>query len=81
MAEHDYKTSGLIRAGFQYQDLVAIKTLISFYRQRDLYAWVQLEAEERAFRSIEDVVACRSDGLYELTQVKFTADPDDPSNS
>ena len=81
MAEHDYKTPGLIRAGFQYQDLVAIETLISFYRQRDLYAWVQLEAEERAFRSIEDVVACRPDGLYELTQVKFTADPDDPSNS
>lgn len=78
---HDYKTPGLIRAGFQYQDLVAIEILIDFYRQRNLYAWVQLEAEEQAFRSIEDVVACRINGLYELTQVKFTADPDAPSNS
>ncbi len=78
---HDYKTPGLLRAGFQYQDLVAIEILINFYRQRNLYAWVQLEAEERAFRSIEDVVACTPDGLYELTQVKFTADPDAPANS
>ena len=81
MTGHDYKTPGLIRAGFQYQDLVAIETLINFYRQRDLYTWVQLEAEEREFRSIEDVVACTPDGLYELTQVKFTADPDALSNS
>ena len=81
MASHDFKKPGLIRAGFQYQDLVAIEILIEFYRQRDRYTWVQLDAEDRAFRSIEDVVACTPDGLYELTQVKFTADPDDPANS
>ena len=81
MPKHDFKKTGLLRAGFQYQDLVAIETLIDFYRQRDLYAWVQLEAEDRKFRSIEDVVACRPDGLYELTQVKFTADPDALANN
>ena len=81
VVEHDFKTPGLIRAGFQYQDLVAIEILINFYRQRDLYAWVQLDAEDQGFRSIEDVVACTSDGRYELTQVKFTADPDNPANS
>ena len=75
MAGHDFKKTGVLRAGFQYQDLVAIEILINFYRQRDLYAWVQLEAEDSEFRSIEDVVACRPDGLYELTQVKFTVDP------
>ena len=80
MTGHDYKRTGLLRAGFQYQDLVAIEILINFYRQRDLYAWVQLEAEDQKFQSIEDVVACRPDGLYELTQVKFTADPDAPAN-
>lgn len=80
MPEHDFKKTGLLRAGFQYQDLVAIEILINFYRQRDLYAWVQLEAEDQKFQSIEDVVACRPDGLYELTQVKFTADPDAPAN-
>lgn len=81
MTGHDYKRTGLLRAGFQYQDLVAIETLINFYRQRDLYAWVQLEAEDQEFWSIEDVVACRPDGLYELTQVKFTADPDAQANN
>ena len=80
MVGHDYKTPGLIRAGFQYQDLVAIEILINFYRQRNLYAWVQLEAEDGAFRSIEDVVACTPDGLYELTQVKFTANPSAQAN-
>ena len=80
MSSHSYKTPGLLRAGFQYQDLVAVEILINFYRQRNLYAWVQLDAEDQSFRSIEDVVACRPDGLYELTQVKFTADPDASAN-
>ena len=30
MVGHDFKTPGLIRAGFQYQDLVAIEILINF---------------------------------------------------
>ena len=73
---HKYKRAGLLRAGFQYQDLIAVETLIDFYRHSDRYQWVQVEAEDQSFRSIEDVVACRTDGLYELTQVKFTADPE-----
>ena len=80
MAGHDFKTPGLIRAGFQYQDLVAVEILIEFYRQRNLYAWIQLDAEDKLFRSVEDVVVCTADGRYELTQVKFTADPDSPAN-
>ena len=80
LPQHKYKRVGLLRAGFQYQDLIAIDTLIDFYRHSDRYQWVQIEAEDRSFRSIEDVVACRPDGLYELTQVKFTADPDLEAN-
>ncbi|MBK1969765.1 ATP-binding protein [Brevundimonas diminuta] len=81
MAGHAYKTPGLIRAGFQYQDLVAIETLIDFYRDRTAYRWVKIDADDEAFRSIEDVVACLPDGRYDLTQVKFTADPENPANS
>ena len=77
---HNIKRVGLLRAGFQYQDLVAIEVLINFYRDRNLYKWVQIESEDQSFRSIEDVVACRTDGLFELTQVKFTADPEDSAN-
>lgn len=76
MSGHDFKIPGLIRAGFQYQDLVAIEVLIDFYRDPNLYAWVQLDAEDQAFRSVDDVVACRPDGLFELTQVKFAANPE-----
>ena len=81
MLGHDFKkNSGSLRAGFLYQDLVAIEILINFYRKRNLYEWVQIEAEDSEFQSIEDVVACRPDGRYELTQVKFTVDPDAPAN-
>lgn len=81
MAGHDFKkNSGSLRAGYLYQDLVAIEILIDFYRNRDLYKWVQIEAEETAFRSIEDVVACMPDGRFKLTQVKFTVDPDASTN-
>ena len=76
MPGHDFKkNSGSLRAGFLYQDLVAVEILINFYRKRNLYEWVQIEAEDSEFQSVEDVVACRPDGRYELTQVKFTVDP------
>ena len=81
MPGHDYKTPGIIRAAFQYQDLVAIETLIDYYRKRDLYEWVQLDAADQGFRSVDDVVACRPDGRYELTQVKFTPDPKSTRNT
>ena len=81
MSGHDYKTPGILRAAFQYQDLVAVETLIDFYRQRDRYAWIQLDAGDHTFRSVDDVVACRPDGTYELTQVKFTRDPDAERNT
>jgi hypothetical protein len=81
MNGHSFKIPGLIRAGFQYQDLVAIEVLIDFYRNRKRCQWVKLDAEESEFRSIEDVVVCTNDGRFELMQVKFTANPTSPDNS
>lgn len=75
MPNHDYKTPGLIRAGFEYQDLVAIETLIDFSRNNTLCQWIKIDADDEEFRSIEDVVACTPEGTHDLTQVKFTADP------
>ena len=40
-----------------------------------------LEAEDSRFLSIEDVVARRPDGKYELIQVKFAANPFAPASS
>lgn len=78
---HDFKKAGIPRAGFEYQDLVAVETLIKFIKNRELYEWVQVEAEGKEYAAIDDVVACRKDGRLELTQVKFTPDPEDPDRS
>ena len=64
VAGHDFKKTGLLRAGFRYQDLVAIEVLIEYYRNRHLYDSVTLDSEDPGFGSIEDVVACLPDGRY-----------------
>lgn len=70
-----YKRPGIIRAGFRYQDLMAIDVLVRFYRDRGLYQWVELDSDDSQFGGIDDVVACRPDGRFDLLQVKFTPDP------
>lgn len=69
------KRAAIPRAGYEYQDLAGIEVLIRQYRDPDLYAWVQLEADETAYRSLDDVIALRKDGSCEYLQVKFTVDP------
>ena len=69
------KTAGILRIAFEYQDLIGIQTLIRFFRDRSLYDWVQLESYDRRFGHLDDLVAARPDGSFEVTQVKFTADP------
>jgi hypothetical protein len=75
-----YKKPGILRASFDYQDLSAIGILIDFYRQPDLYEWIELDSDDPRFASIDDVVACRKDGRFEITQVKFTVNAADPAN-
>lgn len=78
---HKYKPTTITRVGFEYQDLVAIETLIEFYRDPNKYQWVQVEASDPSFRAVDDVVACRADGRFELTQVKFAVDPNNPKTA
>ncbi len=75
MAKSRIKPAAITRAAFEYQDLVGIEVLIRQYRDPELYAWVLLEADDTAYRALDDVVAARKDGSYELVQVKFTVDP------
>jgi hypothetical protein len=70
------KPAAITRAAYEYQDLVGIEVLIRHYRDPDLYAWVLLEADDTNYRALDDVVAARRDGSYELVQVKFTVDPE-----
>lgn len=76
MAKHPFKTAGIPRTGFEYQDLIGIEVLLRFYRDPDLFHWVALEADEPKVGKLDDVVAARKDNTYELLQVKFTPDPD-----
>lgn len=75
---HGLKKPGILRAGFYYQDLIGIEILIGYYRDASLYQWVCLEGGDE-FAAIDDVVACRPDGRFDLIQVKFTPDPAAPS--
>ena len=70
------KPTAITRAGYDYQDLAGIETLIRQYRDPELYKWVQLEADDTTYRALDDVVAARKDGSFELVQVKFTVDSD-----
>jgi hypothetical protein len=79
--QHKYKLTSITRVGFEYQDLVAIQTLIDFYREPTKYRWVQVEASDPSFRAVDDVVACLADGRFELTQVKFAVDPNNPKTA
>jgi NACHT domain len=70
------KRTAITRAGYEYQDLAGIELLIKQYRDPNLYDWVMLEADDTAFRSLDDVVGARKDGTFDLVQVKFTVDSD-----
>ena len=68
------KSAAITRAGFEYQDLIGIQQLIDFFRNRNKYYWMQLESEDANMGYLDDIVAALSDGTFDLTQVKFTAD-------
>ena len=70
------KRTAIIRAGYEYQDLVGIDVLIKHFRDPDLYEWVQMESDDPSARSLDDIVALRKDGSIEFVQVKFTVDAD-----
>jgi hypothetical protein len=68
------KAAAIVRAGYEYQDLVGIEVLIRYFRDPELYDWVKLEAVDSPYGALDDLVAARADGSYEFTQVKFTVD-------
>lgn len=70
----DIKTAAIPRAGYEYQDLAGIEVLLRQYRDPGLFKWVLLEADDTKFKSLDDVVAARTDGAFEFVQVKFTVD-------
>jgi len=71
------KPTQLTRSGYEYQDLVCIGFIIDWYNDPQKYEWVRIEGdiEQEKLKGLDDVICKRSDGSFELTQVKFTIDP------
>ena len=61
------------RSGDDYQDLVAIESLLRVLKHPSRYEWVKLEAREAG--KLDDVLVLSADGVIEATQVKFSTDP------
>ena len=78
MSKSTYTRSGTRRLGDYYQDLVACETLIDWLEHSDRYIWVRLEADDAG--SLDDVVALRSDGHLVVKQVKFSTNPQGPTD-
>ena len=66
------------RAGDQYQDLFGIEFIKEWLINPDKYEYLEFEAGNTngtALVGLDDIVAKRSDGKFELLQIKFTVDP------
>lgn len=70
----DLTRSGTRRRGDDYQDVVALDTLVDWLEHSDRYRWVRVEADD--FGSLDDVTAELSDGTLFVRQVKFSTHPE-----
>ncbi len=66
----------ITRAGYEYQDLIGIRELLQFYKNKNLYDYVLLEfPNEGEFSALDDVVCkIKNQDGYKLIQVKFSVD-------
>jgi hypothetical protein len=74
-SKHKYGRSGGRRFGDDYHDVVALETIVDFLEDKNRYLYIRVEAPDKG--SLDDVVAVRKDGSYELKQVKFSGYPDE----
>lgn len=66
----------ITRAGYEYQDLIGIRELLQFYKNKNLYDFIRLEYSNNGqFKSLDDVVCkIKNQDKYKLIQVKFSVD-------
>ncbi len=66
----------ITRAGYEYQDLIGIRELLQFYRNKNLYDFIILEYSNKGeFSALDDVVCkIKNQNKYKLIQVKFSVD-------
>ena len=66
----------ITRAGYEYQDLIGIRELLQFYKNKNLYDYILLEYPNNGeFSALDDVVCkIKNQDKYKLIQVKFSVD-------
>lgn len=69
-----YTRVGVLRLGYEYQDLIALDILIDWIEHPTRYKWVRVEADEAGY--LDDVVALKQNGHLLVKQVKFSAHPE-----
>lgn len=77
MSEH-IKNTAITAAGYIYQNRHGLKVLCDWLDAPARYSRVKFECDDETIAptGLDDIVVERSDGLVDLQQVKFTADPD-----
>lgn len=74
MTKSRFARIGTLRAGIEYQDIIALRVLIDWLEHSNRYEWVRVEADDAGY--LDDIVALRSDGSLLAQQVKFSTNPD-----
>ncbi|MCX6985341.1 MAG: dsDNA nuclease domain-containing protein [Lentisphaerae bacterium] len=71
-----YTKPGTLRAGFDYQDIVAVDKIVDLIRHQcaERYQWIRIEADENDY--LDDIQTLKGNGSFEFIQVKFSTDPD-----
>ncbi len=62
------------RAGFDYQDIVALDLVVEMMTHPDRYQWIQVESDDAG--CLDDVTALKGNGEFIYWQVKFAVDPE-----
>jgi hypothetical protein len=79
MKNKSYTKIGPIRRGFEYQDAQALEYFVRWLENPQLYKWIKLEDYDKKY--LDDIVVAKSDGSYELVQVKYSVHPECPEKS
>jgi hypothetical protein len=74
MTKSRFTRIGTLRAGIEYQDIIALRVLIDWLEHSNRYEWVRVEADDAGY--LDDIVALRTDGSLLAHQVKFSTNPD-----
>jgi Cdc6-like AAA superfamily ATPase len=75
---NEIKASAIPAAGYVYQTMQGINVLCDWLDSPSRYARIRFECDDDAVspQGLDDVVAQRADGRFDIRQVKFTPSPD-----